>query len=171
MTDCAAGLTDEPEGISLFQSELVRLVEQEMVRPIDPVRLERPAPPDAGQPDHLPRGVSAEAHQAAALEVVAVIEFTHFRDATPADTLPELAALHDLAGVVEAHPPEHGVPGHHHRRATGLQVVVDSVVGAGRPVFAVPVDADCFVPLQHGGIPVQIMVGDHVIFVSMAVQP
>ncbi len=140
VSDGALFRIGEPEWVSLFQIDLVGFVEQEVIRNIDLIIRKVPsAPSDAFQPDQLPSRVSAKSHQASTLEVMAMVELSYLGQFSAADTTAELATLHDFVGLVEAHPPEHGVARHDHGCPPRLEVVVQTVVSAGGPILAVPV--------------------------------
>ena len=146
VSDGALFRIGEPEGIPLFQLELVGLLEEEVLRQVDLIIRKVPsAPSDAFQPDQLPGRVSAKSHQASTLEVMAMVELAYLGQFSAADATAELATLHDLVGLVEAHTPEHGVARHDHGCSARLEVVVQPVVGAGRPVLTVTIHQDRFV--------------------------
>ena len=162
----------EPERIPLFQLELVGLLEEEVVRQIDLIIRKVPsAPSDAFQTDQLPGRVSAKSHQASTLEVMTMVELAYLGQFSAADTTAELATLHDFVGLVEAHPPEHGVAGHDHGCSARLEVVIQPVVSAGGPILTVPIHQDRFVSLQDLRIAVEVTIRDDVILVSVFVEP
>ena len=70
---------------------------------------------------------------------MAVVELAYLSQFSAADATTELATLHDLVGLVEAHPPEHGIAGHDHGCSARLKVVIQPVVSTGGPILAVPV--------------------------------
>ena len=132
VSDGALFRIGEPEWVSLFQIDLVGFVEQEVIRNIDLIIRKVPsAPSDAFQPDQLPGRVSAKSHQASTLEVMAMVELAYLGQFSAADTTTELATLHDLGGLVEAHPPEHRIAGHDHGCSARLEVVIQPVVSTG----------------------------------------
>ena len=172
VSDGALFRIGEPEWVSLFQLDLVGLLEKEVIRQVDLIIRKVPsAPSDAFQTDQLPGRVSTKSHQASTLEVMAMVELAYFGQFSAADTTAELATLHDLVGLVEAHPPEHGVAGHDHGCSARLEVVIQPVVSAGGPILAVPVHQDRFISLQDLRIAVEVTIRDDVVLVSMFVEP
>ena len=100
-----------------------------------------------------------------------VIEFAHLGEFAPTNSRSVLAYLHELVGFVKAYPPEHRVSGQDDGIATSFQVAVKSVIGASRPVLAVPIDDNCLIVTQYLRMSVQVAVGDHVVIVPVLVKP
>ena len=91
--------------------------------------------------------MTAVTHQAAALAVGTVVDFTDTGQCATADIGAKFAAFNRAQLIVHRDAPEHGVAGQHRRRPTPLQVTIQSVVHRRRPVLIVAIDDQRPVPV------------------------
>ena len=119
-------------------------------------------PTTAIQTDAFPGRIPTFAHQAAAFFVVAVVQFSNGRPAASADARIEFTTLHNRAVLAEAGSPEHRVAGKRDNISSSGQKGIDASVRLYRPVFAMSVDKQRLVVLEHLGVLMQVIVSNDI---------